>query len=462
MRLGLAVLIVGTDLVLARLLGPAAKGRFALVLLYSQLAAMAIGFGMDQAVAIVSGRDPATARRAMGNAIVWTAVVGGFAVVLSAWLYGVPAGGRPNGPLTDLLPNLSAAQFMYAAIAIPGELFFLLGLNVLLGRRAIRGYGLVRLLRRGTLLVVVVALAAIARLNLDVALIVNLGSLVVSAVAIALASRRAEAFGVMPSPPLLGEELRFGSRAILGSVAERLQFRADAFLVNAILGVRATGIYSVTSGLAETLWYIPNALGVVMLSRAVDPSVDAARVASILTRTTLLVSLVMAVPAFVVGPALVDVVYGAPFHEAGLALRLILPGIVAYSIVAVLSEFIIGRGRPGIGTAILLVGLVVNLAANLLLIPRLGIAGAALSSSISYLTSAVLTLLAFRLLSGQSMRETLIIQPADVTRIRSVVSRSRRRSPSEPVSEGPSGAPAPPSRGPADVALAEHDPGDEL
>ena len=61
-RFGLAILIFGTDIVLARLLGPSAKGRFALVLLYSQLAAVLVGWGMDSALAVVSGRDAGTAR----------------------------------------------------------------------------------------------------------------------------------------------------------------------------------------------------------------------------------------------------------------------------------------------------------------------------------------------------------------------------------------------------------------
>ena len=42
-RFGLALLIFGTDILIARALGPAAKGRFTLVLLYSQLAAVVIG-----------------------------------------------------------------------------------------------------------------------------------------------------------------------------------------------------------------------------------------------------------------------------------------------------------------------------------------------------------------------------------------------------------------------------------
>ncbi len=158
---------------LARLLGADAKGRFTLVLLYSQLAALVVGFGMDTALGVVAGRDRETARRAFANALVWTAVVGGFAVVLSAWLYGLPTDVRPRGPLAAVIPNLSADQFIYAALAIPGELFFTLGLYALLGRRRIAAYSAVRLLRRLVLLGLVVAVAAIASLSLDAALVVN-------------------------------------------------------------------------------------------------------------------------------------------------------------------------------------------------------------------------------------------------------------------------------------------------
>ena len=68
---------------------------------------------------------------------------------------------------------------------------------------------------------------------------------------------RDDTLGFRPSARLLAEELRFGTRVAARALAERLQFRGDAFLINIILGVRQTGIYSVTSGLAETLWYMP-------------------------------------------------------------------------------------------------------------------------------------------------------------------------------------------------------------
>ena len=375
----------------------------------------------------------------MANAIVWTAVVGGFAVVLSGWLYGLGTGGRPSGPLAGVIPNLSGAQFTYAALALPGELFFAIGLYALLGRKRVVAYSLIRVARRGLLLIFVVAAAAIARLSLDVALVLNLVALIVTGALILWMAARDGSLGLRPSVPLLGEELRFGARSLPGALAERLQFRSDAFLVNAILGVRQTGIYSVTSGLAETLWYVPNALGTVMFSRAVDPTADAGRIASVLTRTTIAVALVTAIPAFIFGPRLVRFVYGSAFADAGVALRLILPGIVAYSVVAVLSRYIVGLGRPGTGTLILMTGLAINIGANLVLIPAYGILGAASASSISYVATAGLTLIVFHRLSGQGWRETLVIRRSDiaalVAALRAIVGRltgRRHRAPRRP------------------------------
>jgi O-antigen/teichoic acid export membrane protein len=276
--------------------------------------------------------------------------------------------------------------------------------------------------------------------------------------AIAWVAARDGSFSLRPSGPLLIEELRFGSRAIVGTIAERLQFRADTFLVNLIVGVRATGIYSVTSGLAETLWYVPNALGTVMFSRAVDPTADAGRIAAVLTRTTLAVAILTAIPAFALGPRLVRLVYGSAFTDAGVALRLILPGIVAYSVVAILSRYIVGRGRPGTGTIILVIGLGANVACNLVLIPRFGINGAAASSSISYILTAFITLAVFRRLSGRGVVETLVVRRSDLDALgrvgRVALDRLRGRR-AGPLVDLRGGAEA------AELVMAERQPGDQ-
>jgi O-antigen/teichoic acid export membrane protein len=459
-RFGLAALILVTDVVLARLLGPSAKGRFTLVLLLSQLVAVVAAWGMDSALGVVAGRSRQDARRGFANAVIWTIVVGGLAVVLVAWLYGLPTDVRPRGPLAQVIPNLSAAQFLYGALAIPGELFFALGLYALLGRGRVAAYNGIRLLRRATLLLLVVAGAAVATLSLDVAIVCNLVALAATVTAICVVAARDGTASVHGSWSLLAEELRFGTRVLPGALAERLQLRSDAFLLNALVGVRATGVYSVTAGLAETLWYIPNALGTVMFSRAVDPTEDASRTAVVLSRVTIAITVALAIPTFVVGPWFVEVLYGSAFAEAGVALRWILPGIVAYSVVAVLSRYLVGRGRPGLATAAMLSGLAVNIASNVVLIPTLGIIGAAISSSISYWITAILVLVAFRRLSGRGVAETLILRPRDVRAAARSLPWRRRDGGAAPeagaVPAGSSGAP--PAQG---EGAAEPGPGEE-
>jgi O-antigen/teichoic acid export membrane protein len=314
----------------------------------------------------------------------------------------------------------------------------------------------IRLIRRAILLVAALGLAAAAILDLDVALWLNVVALAVSAAAILWFARRERIVGGPPSATLLGEELRFGGPAVIGVVAERLQFRADSFIVNAVLGPRATGIYSVTSGLAESLWYVPNALGIVMFSRAVRPGSDASVTAAVLTRTTLAVAAIVALPTFVLGPRLVAFAYGPGFADAGVALRLILPGIVAYSAVAILSRWVVGRGRPGVGAMILGAGLATNIAANLVLVPRFGINGAAAASSISYLLTAVLTVGVFLRMSGRSLRETLVIQPVDIVAGSVALRRLASWRPGRPAER----LAEPPGPEVAEVVLDEHDLGD--
>lgn len=416
-RVGLAVLIFATDILLARALGPAAKGRFALVLLYSQIAATIVGLGMDQALAVMSGRGKEDGRRAFSNALIWSAVAGGAAMLVSLWLYGASTAGPATGPLADLIPNLSHRQFVFAAVAVPAELLFGFGLFAMLGRRRIAAYAVLRVARRGTLLAMLAAIALVTHVDLGAALAVNIASLGLTLVVVVAVAHRDGLIGGRPSAQLFAEQFRFGLQAAPGVVAERLQFRVDSFFVNLFTGIRATGVYSVTSGLAETLWYVPNAVGQVMFSRAVDPLADAGRTAAVLTRTTLAVTILLAVPAFAFGPRFVRLVYGPVFVDAGVGLRLILPGVVAYSVVAILTRYLTGSGRPGLGSFILAVGLVANIAANLALVPQFGINGAAAASSISYSLTAILTVAAFNRVSGLSVAETLLIKRSDIAAV---------------------------------------------
>jgi O-antigen/teichoic acid export membrane protein len=81
---------------------------------------------------------------------------------------------------------------------------------------------------------------------------------------------------------------------------------------------------------------------------------------------------------------LVPFVFGTAYRGSIEPLRWLLPGTLAFSLQSVLSNYIAGRGRPRLVLIAWLAGAVVAIAADLVVIPAFGIAGAAIVSSASY------------------------------------------------------------------------------
>ncbi|MEO6349192.1 MAG: polysaccharide biosynthesis C-terminal domain-containing protein [Candidatus Limnocylindrales bacterium] len=413
-RLALTAAVIIGDVVLARTLGPEGKGAFVLVLNLSSLGALILSLGLERSLAVFAAKSLDIARRATANAALWTLIVGGLGVVAIIALYGPrTVDHAPTGLLAPIMPDLTSPQLLAGALALPGEIAFGIGLVGLLGRQRVLAYNVLRFVRRAGFVALVLAVALIGRLDLELVLILNLVALVVTVAGLAWAMARARMFGTNFSPSLLGEQLSFGGRTVLGTLAERLHYRANTFLLNAFIGVGATGVFSVALGLAETLWYLPASFGLVLFSRALQGGTEGARIASAMTRTMLALMVVVSIPLWLIAPLAVEAVYGAPFRDAGVALQIMLPGVLAYSVVAVLSNPIIAWGAPGRLTAVLVIGLLANLAANFVLIPQLGMNGAALASSISYTITAALILVLYKRLSGHGLRETLLVRRSD-------------------------------------------------
>ncbi len=411
-----AALIVG-DIILARGLGPDGKGAFVLVLNLASLGALTLSLGLERSLGVFAARSLDVARRAFANTVLWTLVVGGLGVLAIVALYGPRTTDHaPTGLLAPIMPDLTATQLWVGALSLPGEIAFGIGLVGLLGRQRLLAYNVLRLLRRGIFVVLLVGFVLAGRLDLELVLLLNLVALALTAAGIVWSMARAGVAGWRISPRLLLDQLSFGGRTVAGTLAERLHFRANTFLLHALVGVGATGVFSVALGLAETLWYLPTSFGLVLFSRAVRGGREGAYIASAMTRTMLALMVAAAIPLWFLAPPLVEIAYGSPFREAGVALQIMLPGVLAYSVVAVLSNPLIAWGAPGRVTAVLIAGLVANIAANLLLIPHFGMNGAALASTISYTLTAGVMLLLFRRLSGLSLRQTLIVRRSDVGR----------------------------------------------
>jgi O-antigen/teichoic acid export membrane protein len=139
-------------------------------------------------------------------------------------------------------------------------------------------------------------------------------------------------------------------------------------------------------GLADILLMLPMVVGTILfpkLSAAPDLATRwtlVRRVLRVMVPATL-VGLV--VTHFAAGP-LIRLAYGAAFDPSTAAVFWLLPGIGFYAVNTILMNFLASCGMPLVVVYSPFLALLVNVAANLWLVPSLGFVGAAVSSSLAY------------------------------------------------------------------------------
>jgi O-antigen/teichoic acid export membrane protein len=239
----------------------------------------------------------------------------------------------------------------------------------------------------------------------------------VLSLAIALGSGGTGLGPALPLPPFL----RFGARGYLGYLAALGTIRIDQVFVGPILGARQLGYYAVAASIAQ----LPLTLGRAVASRAfgtVAQSDDPAELMSRYMRLSLLVSGILAVAVAVVCP-LVPLLYGRSFRYSLVPLLWLLPGSVVLCGSLTATSCLTSAGRPGQTTIAEAIGLAGTLAGLPLIVPRYGIRGAAIFSSITYLVVFLTYRHFLRRLGVTRMRPRI----GDIAILRTSVGRLLRR-----------------------------------
>ncbi|HEY2595122.1 MAG TPA: oligosaccharide flippase family protein [Chloroflexota bacterium] len=211
-------------------------------------------------------------------------------------------------------------------------------------------------------------------------------------------------------PATLRSLLRFGLISYLGTVTSFVNYRFDVLIVNAFAGARQVGLYSVGTGLAEIVWYISNAASIVLAPRVASSEREQAdRITESVGRVVAFLTLVAAIALALLAPFIVVGFFGSAFSDSRWAVWLLLPGIVTFAVGRILSMYLLGRNKLKVDLAAASTGMVVTLALDLFLIPRLGFRGAAIASSIAYTAAMAVDL--FWVLRHSSITAAALLIP---------------------------------------------------
>jgi len=244
----------------------------------------------------------------------------------------------------------------------------------------------------------------------------NLVGLVVGAVIIFIAFR--DSFLALRKVPRIDSGiaagLRMGLRGQASILATTLYYRFDVFLVSFFLGPTQVGLYALGVVVSEALWQIPSAVASALFPRTVRTLDDGASdFTCLIMRQVSVISCVLGVLLVVACPIAIPLVFGERFLPSVAVVWWLMPGTIALSMAKVACADLTARYKTGYSTVFAFIALGVSVPLDLVLIPRMGIQGAALTSSVAYIVDAGLLLAALRYELKVSWKSLLVPSTAD-------------------------------------------------
>jgi O-antigen/teichoic acid export membrane protein len=374
------VIVLGVSSVLtARGLNPAGRGTYGLVIALSWIAAAVGHLSIEQANVLrwQRGED----RRAIASTSVLLGLLGGTVAALAGWLLVEYAGA---GSFSGHDRRIIALVLPAVPLNILGG--YLVGLHVLADR--LRRVNVVRFVTALSQLVFLAVLWLTGRLDVTSAVAVWVVTLAAGPVILLLPGLGIRAGFV--TRRLAASLLRTGLTYHLGMAALFLLRRVDTVMLNAQVSRRDVGLYVVAVLLAELVFLPGESIAQVVLPRQVTGSlVEAAAYTARIVRVNAVVGLIAALGLAALSPLVIVLAYGSSYVGSIAPLLALLPGVVAIGLTRPITAILVRFNRPFVVSAICIAALVINVALNLVLIPALGVVGAAIASSLAYAVQAL-------------------------------------------------------------------------
>ena len=209
--------------------------------------------------------------------------------------------------------------------------------------------------------------------------------------------------------------LMYGILNFVAGILWRVNARFDVFFVNTYWGASAVGLYMTGVNYTELMRLFSDAISYVLFPQVSSiPSEEARKLTSLLTRLLLLYYLVLAPIIYLLAPLIIPFFFGSAFRPSVSVIPYLLPGIISWMYYGLLGQHFLGRGFPQYNLYGNLTGSIFTILLDFLLIPRWGIIGASIASSIAYTLTFLVVLHFFKKLEKLSLSEIFLPRKNDL------------------------------------------------
>ena len=196
---------------------------------------------------------------------------------------------------------------------------------------------------------------------------------------------------IPPSAKVVRELVHLGSVMQLGNILQFFNYRLSYYFIEFFLNRAALGIYSVGVQLSESIWLIAKSIHLVQYTRISNENDEdyAARLTLNLVKISFILTLLSLVLIMVLLHLFFAFIFKPEFKQVPVIMYSLAAGILTFSISINLSPYFSGMGKPVHNTISAAIGLFFTVFFCIFLIPRLGLIGAGLAATFSYIAATV-------------------------------------------------------------------------
>jgi O-antigen/teichoic acid export membrane protein len=383
--LGCSVLI---SAVIARELGPSGRGAVAVAFGLALVLMQCGTVGITAANPYFVAREPEVHARLVSNSVLLAAVLGALTALMGIAV-------RLIAP--QALDGVAWVDLAIALSAIPATLLAQFLQSILLGEGRTRAYNAIELAVTVLTLLALILVTTTSELTVQGALLLLAAGRFAAAAAFLATTARGSRL-VRPDIALARRMAGYGLRVYAATLLAYLVIRIDLLLVNAYEGPQQAGYYAVAVALADALYILPTVVALNLFAH-VARGTDEVTSAHVFRSVAVVYLFVCTIAAVAAGP-IIQLVYGPQFNDATVLFWWLAPGIFCLGMLSILSQHFAGRGFPLPAVLVWVVGLGLNLAMNIVLLPIAGTQMAALSASVTYILLLFLHVRMFARSSG--------------------------------------------------------------
>jgi O-antigen/teichoic acid export membrane protein len=222
--------------------------------------------------------------------------------------------------------------------------------------------------------------------------------------------------------------LGYGSQYYVASIGYMANTRIGIVLIAFFLTPEEIGYFAAAVGIVLQAGMISDSVETAVLPRMAQDATRGAEIAGQAARLTLIATGVpLGLFALFCRP-IIALLFSPEFLPSVPLILLVLPGLLLWSAGKILLAYFLSRGRPSVASWAIGIGIGVNVVSLFMLLPRYGLAGAAMAMSLGFVVRWAIACWAFHAASGAGIRATWAPRKSDLGLLKGILAvRLHRR-----------------------------------